>query len=70
MSQRRQGAAVSIKQLSSGWWHIRSGNQWTQPPIWPCDEAALREHACQEPSDSFIREAMAIAATLDGKVRP
>jgi hypothetical protein len=34
---------ILIKQLSSGYWHIRRGpNEWAQVPTWPPTEAELR----------------------------
>lgn len=57
-----------IKQLSSGYWHIRGNGpcEWAQPPQWPCDEQTLREHAFQEASESFIRAALGAAELARG----
>ena len=50
-------AALHVRQLPSGYWHIRGFGplNWAQPPRWPCDEATLREHAFPQASEAFIR---------------
>lgn len=55
--------AISIKQLPTGYWHIRGhgGCNWTQPPRWPCDEATIRASAFPEASESFLREVVRLA---------
>lgn len=56
---------MKIAQLPSGYWHIRGRGpcNWSQPPCWPCDEAALRAHAHPEAGERFLR--MAMAASRD-----
>ena len=51
---------LTMRRLSSGYWHIRGIGpcNWSQPPVWPCDEATLREHAFPQASDEFIREVL------------
>ncbi len=54
---------ITIKQLSTGAWHIRGNGpcNWTQPPTWPCDEATIRAHAFPEASEEFLREVATLA---------
>ena len=46
--------------LESGYWHIRGEGpcNWAQPPVWPCDEKTLRDHAFLEASEEFIRSSI------------
>lgn len=57
---------ITVKRLESGYWHIRGvgPNNWAQPPHWPATEDELREHACSESGESFIRAALAAARGL------
>jgi hypothetical protein len=51
------------RRLSSGYWHLRSTGpcNWAQPPVWPCDEITLREHAFGEASESFLSALVVVA---------
>jgi hypothetical protein len=53
---------MTIKQLPSGYWHIRGEGpcEWSQPPHWPCDEQTLREHAFPEASERFFSACMSM----------
>lgn len=51
---------ITVKQLSSGWWHIRGEGpcNWAQPPHWPCDEETLRAHTFGEAGERFVQAAL------------
>jgi hypothetical protein len=48
---------IQIKRLPSGHYHIRGRGpcNWTQPPVWPADEQAIRDHAFPQASETFLR---------------
>ena len=53
----------SIKQLSSGYWHIRGYGpyEWAQPVSWPCTSEELERSFFPEASRDFrvaVRKAM------------
>lgn len=54
---------VDVKQLSSGWFHIRGFGpcEWSQPPTWPCSEDEIRRHAFPQASERFIHAACRLA---------
>lgn len=58
---------ISVRQLSSGWWHIRRGSAWCQLPSWPCsDVAAIREHTFEaEWRERFVRDVAELAMQAD-----
>ena len=61
---------ISVRQLPSGWWHIRGVGpcNWAQPPSWPCSDEELRQSAFCQAGESFIRAAVrARDATLEEK---
>lgn len=49
-------AKLKITKLSSGYWCITDGvrGNFVQLPVWPCDEAAIRQHAFAGASESFL----------------
>jgi len=51
---------ITVRRLDSGYWHLRGRGpcNWAQPPVWPCDEKTLRQHAFAQASEEFIRDAM------------
>lgn len=53
---RRQKAALGVRRLESGYWHLRGTGplNWAQPPHWPCDEATLLAHAFGQASEAFV----------------
>ena len=53
---------ITVKRLDSGYYHIRGRGvcNWSQPPVWPCDEQVLRDYAFPEASEEFIRAALAM----------
>ncbi len=65
-------ATVRVRQLPSGWWHIRGRGpcNWSQPPIWPCSESVLREHAFPQASEKFFSDALKIALDSNKEVTP
>ncbi len=55
---------ITVSRLDSGYWLIRrNGEQWSQPPHWPCSEAVFRAHAFNPGwlSPAFVRDAMRLA---------
>lgn len=52
-----------IYRLVSGWYHIRGHGpcDCAQVPVWPCDEATLREHAFPEASEEFLLDVIRMA---------
>jgi hypothetical protein len=50
---------ITIRRLSTGWWHIRGHGpcNWAQPPRWPCTAEELRQHAFPEASEEFLMAA-------------
>ena len=59
---------IEAKRLESGFWRVQGNGpcEWAQPPHWPCSEAMLRQSAFPEASESFIRDAMRHASTVNG----
>lgn len=66
MIQLAMGHDMNVKQLPSGWWHIRlDGHRgWAQPPTWPCadieqyihdDSTAFRHTVCAENDQLLIQ---------------
>lgn len=51
---------ISVKRLSSGYFHIRGDGpeNWAQPPTWPCSEETLREHTATYACEDFILSAL------------
>jgi len=51
---------IEVTQLSSVYWHVRGLGpcNWSQPQMWPCDEATLRDACHPGASDEFVREAL------------
>ena len=51
------GRITGLKQISTGWYHIRGIGpcNWVQTPEWPATEAVIREHAFPEASEEFIK---------------
>ena len=54
---------VSIRRLSTGYWHIRGKGpcEWTQPPEWPCAEKLIRDSAFPQASEQFLRAVVRLA---------
>lgn len=63
---------IRVRRLESGYWHVRGAGvcDFSQPPIWPCDEQTLRAHAHPEASDEFVRRAAAIARLISAGRAP
>lgn len=59
---------LKITKLSTGFYHIQGVGpaNWSQPPVWPCDEKTLRDHAFPEASEAFLREASEERSFLEG----
>lgn len=56
--------SITVERLPSGYWHIRGVGpcNWAQPPLWPCSEAMLREHAFPEACEEFLMAALITGA--------
>jgi hypothetical protein len=56
--------SITLTRLSSGYVHVRGRGvcNWAQPPVWPCSEATLRQHAFPQASEAFIVEALACSS--------
>lgn len=59
-------SAITIRKLSSGYWHIRGVGpcNWAQPKYWPCIEVHLRETAFPQASENFIRDVIKIGSSV------
>ena len=52
------GQRLTIKKLTSGYWHIRGEGpcNWAQPPCWPCSDETLEASFFPEAGEEFRRD--------------